>query len=151
LGCQVIPGHPSKPEILGTATYPDVASIPGDIDLVIILVRDPFPALESGLAKKVAWAIVFSAGFGEVGTAEGRAAEARLSQLASGPMRVIGPNTNLNMFEPWPSGFPGKKLASPSSASRSDARNRAGPWRRPTRAISPVPMRCTTPCSNNSV
>jgi acyl-CoA synthetase (NDP forming) len=25
-------------------------------------------------------------------------------------MRIIGPNTNLNIFEPWPEGFPGKKL-----------------------------------------
>ena len=58
----------------------------------------------------MAFAVVFSAGFGEVGTPEGDEAEARLAELASGPMRVIGPNTNLNIFEPWPEGFPGKKL-----------------------------------------
>ena len=67
-------------------------------------------ALEKCLEKGVAFTVVFSAGFGEVGTPEGDEAEARLAELASGPMRVIGPNTNLNIFEPWPSGFPGKQL-----------------------------------------
>ena len=109
-GAQVIPVHPTKPEILGTAAFPDVSSVPGAIDLAVILVRDPLPALAECKEREVGFAIVFSAGFGEVGTAEGRDAEARLAELAGGSMRVIGPNTNMNVLEPWPQGLPGRRL-----------------------------------------
>ena len=109
-GAQVIPVHPTKPEILGTAAFPDVSSVPGAIDLAVILVRDPLPALAECKERDVGFAIVFSAGFGEVGTAEGRDAEARLAELAGGSMRVIGPNTNMNVLEPWPQGLPGRRL-----------------------------------------
>ncbi|MEX1006477.1 MAG: acetate--CoA ligase family protein [Acidimicrobiia bacterium] len=109
-GADVVPVHPTKPDVLGTKAYPSIADVPGDVDVAIVLVRDALPAVEECLQKGVAFTVVFSAGFGEVGTAEGTEAEARLAALASGPMRVIGPNTNLNIFEPWPQGFPGKKL-----------------------------------------
>ncbi len=109
-GADVVPVHPTKPDILGTKAYRTIADVPGDVDVAVVLVRDALPAVEECLAKGVAFTVVFSAGFGEVGTDEGTAAEARLAELASGPMRIIGPNTNLNIFEPWPEGFPGKKL-----------------------------------------
>ena len=109
-GADVVPVHPTKAEILGTKAYRSVRDVPGDVDVAVVLVRDALPAVEECVAKGVAFAVVFSAGFGEVGTDDGDAAEARLAELASGPMRVIGPNTNLNIFEPWPGGFPGKKL-----------------------------------------
>jgi acyl-CoA synthetase (NDP forming) len=109
-GADVVPVHPTKPDILGTKAYPSIAEVPGDVDVAVVLVRDALPAVEECVRKGVAFAVVFSAGFGEVGTPEGDEAEARLAELASGPMRVIGPNTNLNIFEPWPEGFPGKKL-----------------------------------------
>ncbi len=35
----------------------------------------------------------------------------RLHELSSGDMRVLGPNTNLNIFEPWAPGLPGRTLA----------------------------------------
>jgi acyl-CoA synthetase (NDP forming) len=109
-GADVVPVHPTKPDVLGAKAYRSVLDIPGEVDIAVVLVRDALPAVEECVAKGVAFAVVFSAGFGEVGTAEGDVAEARLAELASGPMRVIGPNTNLNIFEPWPGGFPGKKL-----------------------------------------
>jgi acyl-CoA synthetase (NDP forming) len=109
-GADVVPVHPTKPDILGTLAYKSIADVPGDVDVAVVLVRDVLPAVVACLEKGVAFTVVFSAGFGEVGTAEGTEAEERLAALASGPMRVIGPNTNLNIFEPWPGGFPGKKL-----------------------------------------
>jgi acetate---CoA ligase (ADP-forming) len=109
-GIDVVPVHATKAEILGTKAYPSITDVPGDVDVAVVLVRDPLPAVEECLKKGAAFTVVFSAGFGEVGTKEGDEAEARLAELASGPMRVIGPNTNLNIFEPWPQGFPGKKL-----------------------------------------
>jgi len=110
-GATVWPVHPSKEQILGTPAYPSVLDLPGPVDLAIILVRDPIPVLEECVEKGVGMAVVFAAGFSEVGTDEGRRAEERLIELASGPVRVMGPNTNLNVFEPWEQGLPGRKLA----------------------------------------
>jgi acyl-CoA synthetase (NDP forming) len=110
-GATVIPVHPTRDAILGTPAYRSVLDIPIPIDLAIILVRDPIPVLEQCVEKGVGTAVVFAAGFSEVGTAEGRAAEARLKELASGAVRVMGPNTNLNVFEPWQEGLPGRKMA----------------------------------------
>jgi acyl-CoA synthetase (NDP forming) len=110
-GARVVPVHPTKSEILGSPAYPSVLDVPGEVDVAVVLVRDPLPALEECLRKGVRFAFVFSAGFGEVGTEAGDLAEATLRELASGPMRVIGPNTNLNFYEPWKTGLPGRSLA----------------------------------------
>ena len=68
---------------------PASLDVPGDVDVAVVLVRDPLPAVEAvPVPKGVAFTVVFSAGFGELGTDEGDAAEARLAELASGPMRV---------------------------------------------------------------
>jgi acyl-CoA synthetase (NDP forming) len=110
-GATVVPVHPTKPEILGTPTYPSVRAVPFAIDLAIILVREPLPVLEDCLELGVRAAVVFAAGFAEVGTDEGDAAQRRLEELSAGSMRVLGPNTNLNIFQPWRQDIPGKKLA----------------------------------------
>jgi acetate---CoA ligase (ADP-forming) len=110
-GCEVIPVHPSKKEILGTPAVASVLDIGGDVDVAVILVRDPLPALQDCVQKGVRFVIVFSAGFSELGTAEGREAEAAMAALAEGETHVIGPNTNLNIFEPWRQDLPGRKLA----------------------------------------
>lgn len=110
-GCRMIPIHPTRPDILGVATLPSVLDVDGTVDVAVILVKDPLPALEECVRKGVGFVIVFSAGFSELGTPEGHAAEARVAELASGSTRVIGPNTNLNIFEPWRDDLPGRKLA----------------------------------------
>ena len=109
-GATVIPVHPTKAEILGTPAYRSLLDVPLEIELAIVLVRDPIPVIEECIAKGVKVAVVFAAGFSEVGTAEGRAKEARLRELARGPVRVMGPNTNLNIFEPWAE-IPARKMA----------------------------------------
>lgn len=111
LGADVIPVHPKKDEIHGVRAYPSIADLPADPDVVVVLVRDPLPTVEAAVARGAGFVIVFSAGFAELGTAEGDAAEARLRELAAGATRVIGPNTNLNIFEPWRQGLPGRRLA----------------------------------------
>ena len=110
-GCEVVPVHPSKKEILGRPAVASVLDIDGDIDVAVILVRDVLPALKECVQKGVRFVIVFSAGFAELGTAEGLAAEAAISALGQGDTRIIGPNTNLNIFEPWRQDLPGRKLA----------------------------------------
>ncbi|MBX6390333.1 MAG: acetate--CoA ligase family protein [Frankia sp.] len=108
-GAEVFPVHPKKPEILGVRAYPSVSALPVDPDLVIVLVRDPLPVVEEAVNRGAGFVVVFSAGFSELRTAEGLAAEAKLRELASGNTRVLGPNTNLNIFEPWPPDAPSRK------------------------------------------
>jgi acetate---CoA ligase (ADP-forming) len=110
-GCQLIPIHPTKTEVLGVPAYPSVLDVEGDVDLAIVLVCDALPVVEECVRKGVAFVLVFSAGFAELGTEEGRAAQDRLTELGRGRTRIIGPNTNLNFFEPWRQDLPGKKLA----------------------------------------
>jgi acyl-CoA synthetase (NDP forming) len=110
-GATVVPVHPTKPEILGTPAYRSVRDVPFAIDLAIVLVREPLAVLEECLELGVRAAVVFAAGFAEVGTDEGDEAQRRLEDLSSGTMRVLGPNTNLNIFQPWRQDIGGKKLA----------------------------------------
>jgi acyl-CoA synthetase (NDP forming) len=111
MGAQVVPVHPTKSTIMGTPGFPSVADIPFDIDLAVVLVRDPLPVIEECVAKGVKVAVVFAAGFEEVGTVEGRRRHRRLARLATGPMRILGPNTNLNVLERWRRDLVGKRLA----------------------------------------
>ena len=111
LGTELIPVHPVKTEILGLPACRSVLDVPGDIDLAVVLVRDALPAVEECVRKGVGFVLVFSAGFAELETAEGRAAQQRLTELGRGRTRIIGPNTNLNFFEPWRQDLPGRKLA----------------------------------------
>jgi acetate---CoA ligase (ADP-forming) len=110
-GCELIPIHPTKSEVLGVPARASVLDVEGDIDLAVVLVRDSVPAVEECVRKGVAFVLVFSAGFAELETAEGRAAQNRLTELGQGRTRIVGPNTNLNFFEPWRQDLPGKRLA----------------------------------------
>jgi acyl-CoA synthetase (NDP forming) len=107
----VHPVHPTKASIDGVPAFRSVLDIEARVDTAIVLVRDPLPVLADCLKKGVRFAYVFAAGFAELGTDEGNEAQRRLDELASGPMRIIGPNTNLNLIEPWREGLPGRKLA----------------------------------------
>jgi acyl-CoA synthetase (NDP forming) len=88
------PVNPSGEEVQGLRTYRSVMDIPGAIDLAIVSVPAPgvLPALRDCRAKAVRAAIVFSAGFAEVGE-PGRALQAEIANLArTSGMRVLGPN-----------------------------------------------------------
>jgi len=111
LGCEVIPVNPGKSHVLGVPACPSVLDVAGDVDVAVVLVRDALPAVEECVRKGVAFVIVFSAGFAELETEEGRAAQRRLTQLGRGRTRIIGPNTNLNFFEAWRRDLPGRRMA----------------------------------------
>ena len=81
------------------------------IDMVAILVGDPTPIVKDAIAAKAKFAIVFAAGFSEVGT-EGERMQAELEELiAASDLHVLGPNTNLNAFEQFRDDLPGKAIA----------------------------------------
>jgi predicted CoA-binding protein len=50
LGFEIVPVNPTIDEVLGVRAYPDLASIPGRIDVVDIFRREPGPHVDEALA-----------------------------------------------------------------------------------------------------
>ena len=110
-GATVHPVNPNRDTIDGVKAYDSVAEVPGDLDLAVILVGQAVEAFEAVLEKKPAFAVIFTAGFAEVGR-EGEELQARLEKLvAEGETHLLGPNTNLNAFEIYDDRNPGPALA----------------------------------------
>src|SRR5690606_618207 len=68
---RVVPVNPGRPEVMGVPAFPDIASIPFEVDHAFIMV--PAPAVEAVIdqcaAKRVPVATIFTAGFAEIGEA----------------------------------------------------------------------------------
>jgi acyl-CoA synthetase (NDP forming) len=110
-GATVYPVNPNRETLDGVTCYKTIDDVPGDIDLAAILVGDAVTTLQDVIDRKVAFAVVFAAGFNEVG-AEGEARQADMeAMIAAGDTHVLGPNTNLNAFEVYNESLPGKRLA----------------------------------------
>ncbi len=92
---QIMFVNPSAKEIEGREVYPDVAHLPSAPDLAVICTPAPtVPALIAELgARGTKAAIVVSAGFKELGSAEGeRLQQAMLDAAKPHLLRIIGPN-----------------------------------------------------------
>jgi acyl-CoA synthetase (NDP forming) len=110
-GAVVHPVNPNRDTIDGVPCYPNIGAVPGDVDLAAILVGDVLEALPQVIEKKVKYAVIFAAGFAEVGVA-GQAKQAELERLvASSDLHILGPNTNLNAFELFRDDLEGKAIA----------------------------------------
>ena len=70
-------------EILGQPTYPDILSVPGEVDLAIIAIapKHILPIIEQCVEKGVKTGIVVSTGFGETGP-EGKTDQVRRQYTA---------------------------------------------------------------------
>jgi acetate---CoA ligase (ADP-forming) len=93
---RIYPINPRSSEIQGLRAYPDLASVPGPIDLALVCTAAPtVPDIVEQCGRKgVAGAVVLALGFSESG-AEGRALEARaLDAARRWNVRLIGPNTS---------------------------------------------------------
>ena len=117
----IYPVNPQAKEIDGLKAYPSVSAIPGPVDLAIVLVPHDhaLSVVKECAHKGVKGAVLFTAGYKETGTADGRALEEELVRVArSSGMRLIGPNgmglycpkTGLSFFpqvskEPGPVGI----------------------------------------------
>jgi acetyltransferase len=94
---EIYPVNPKRREIFGLKCYPSVSELPQTPDHVgIVLPAAAVPAaLEECARRKVPFATVFASGFGETGTEEGRALQARIVDIArAGGTRFMGPNCN---------------------------------------------------------
>jgi acyl-CoA synthetase (NDP forming) len=91
----IYPVHPEAREIDGLKTYPTLSAVPGPVDLAIILVphSQALPVVRECAAKGVKGAVLFTAGYKETGTLEGKALEVELTAVARGSgIRLFGPN-----------------------------------------------------------
>ncbi|MBI2705258.1 MAG: acetate--CoA ligase family protein [Actinobacteria bacterium] len=110
-GAAVIPVHPNYDEVDGVRCADSILDIDGELDLAVILVGDAVGMFETVVERKPRYAVIFSAGFAEVG-AEGEALQDRLEKLiATGETHLLGPNTNLNAFETFRDDIDGKAIA----------------------------------------
>lgn len=91
---KIYPVNKSYKEILGIPCYPDIASIPGDIDLAIYFIPSKeLPDTINECAKKgVKGIIIESAGFTEVGEEGARLQKLALENAAQAGIRLWGPN-----------------------------------------------------------
>ena len=92
---QVFAVNPKRSETQGFPTVPSLADLPVAPEAAIVVV--PGEAAEQAVAEcarmGVKVCVTMSSGFGETGTEEGRAAEARMVAAArTSGMRMIGPN-----------------------------------------------------------
>ena len=84
----IMPVNPSHPSVAGMLAYPDVASLPMTPDLAVICTPPKtVPGIVAELGKRgTKGAVVITAGFNELGTAEGKAleqADARCGQAVA--------------------------------------------------------------------
>jgi len=94
-GAPVYPVNPNEREVLGDRCYPTVDAIPYEVDYAVISIPAPsVPKVIEDCGRKGVKAVsIYTAGYGEEGTEEGRRRERELAETArrSG-VRVIGPN-----------------------------------------------------------
>ncbi len=110
-GVEVFLVNPNRDTIGGRPCLASVDDLPDGIDLAVILVGDAVDAFEAVVAKAPRFAVIFAAGFAETGAAGARL-QAQLERLvATGETRLLGPNTNLNAFESFTEGNPGRAVA----------------------------------------
>ena len=96
----VWPVNPNRDEIWGVPCYPDLGSLPGTPDHLVVMLRAEvvMDTLREGARRGARSATLYATGFGEAGTIEGRAREAALGAvIAETGLAVSGPNCLGNM------------------------------------------------------
>ena len=83
-----------SPSVDGVRAYPDLADVPGEIDLAVVgLPADRvLDSIRSAARKRVPAAVVLSAGFAEIGAEGVRLQDAIVEAARAGGVRLVGPN-----------------------------------------------------------
>jgi acetyl coenzyme A synthetase (ADP forming)-like protein len=89
---ELYPVNPHEEYILGYKSYPSLSKIPGEIELVVIVVPAAavLDVMKEAAAKGVKAAAIITAGFSEIGNAELEKAVTAVAKKAN--IRVLGPN-----------------------------------------------------------
>ena len=93
---RILPVNPLRNEIQGLKAYPNVSALPEAPEAVIVALpgEDAVSAILQCADMGTKVGIVMSSGFGEGGSAEGKAREARMvAQARARGMRLVGPNS----------------------------------------------------------
>ena len=104
-GCErVYLVNPGGGEVDGVPIYPSVVDIPDPVTLAIVNVSAAVTpsVIEQCGRKGIAYALIFTAGFSEIGPAGAQLEEQLASIARTYGMRIFGPNTNTNAFERMP-------------------------------------------------
>lgn len=91
---KIFPINPKLTELLGLKVYPSISDIPEEVDFARLYVPTAAAAQIVGecKAKGIRAVEIFTGGFSEIGTGEGKRLEKELTAQASDTMRIIGPN-----------------------------------------------------------
>jgi acyl-CoA synthetase (NDP forming) len=89
---EVYPVNPHEESILGFKCYPSITEIPGELDLIVIVVpAKVVPSImEEAVNKKVKAAIIITSGFREIGKTE--LENQLVTTAAKAGIRILGPN-----------------------------------------------------------
>ncbi|MEN2974669.1 MAG: acetate--CoA ligase alpha subunit [Candidatus Caldarchaeales archaeon] len=90
----IYPVNPKARAILGIKAYPNVSSIPDEIDLAVVVVpnRAAPQVIEECVEVGIRSAVIISAGFKETGPEGAKLEEEVVSIAKRGNLRIIGPN-----------------------------------------------------------
>jgi len=92
---KVYPVNPKGGEVFGLKVYPSIMDIPGPVDYAICCISrlQVVPFVQECTMKGLKAIHVFTSGFSEIGTEEGKRLEEEISSLArQSAIRIIGPN-----------------------------------------------------------
>jgi acetate---CoA ligase (ADP-forming) len=103
--------NPNRDTVAGRPCAKALSDVAEALDLVAILVGEPLPILRDAVAADAKFAVVFAAGFAEVGAQGGKLQEEMTRILEGGDLHLLGPNTNLNAFELFRDDLPGLAIA----------------------------------------
>ncbi len=90
----VYPINPNASSVAGVAAHPDLAAVPGPVDLAVVCVRAELVdgIVDDCIRKGVRGLVVISAGFAELGGEHRDAERALVRRLRANGIRMIGPN-----------------------------------------------------------
>ncbi len=91
---KIYPIHPQEKEISGLTAYPNLAEVPGPVDLALIVVPVDavLPVIEQCGRKRVPGAVIITSGFAEAGTTGKTLQDQVAEQACKHGVRLIGPN-----------------------------------------------------------
>ncbi|MEW6592578.1 MAG: CoA-binding protein [Candidatus Hadarchaeota archaeon] len=107
---KIYPVNPKADEVLGLKCYPSIKDVPGEAELVVIVVPARFtPSVIQDCGQKgTKAAVVISGGFSETGDAGAQLQQQLLDTAKAAGIRIVGPNcqglnsTSSGLCASWP-------------------------------------------------